>query len=57
MFAYPNGIYSSRDIDYDIRPLWILQNEPVPDHTTIARFQTEHQTVVMEGLFYQLTEK
>ncbi len=42
VFAYINGIYSSRDIEsacrYDIRFMWILQNEPVPDHSTIARF-------------------
>ncbi len=61
VFAYMNGIYSSRDIEaacrHDIRFMWILQNEPVPDHTTIARFQNERLTGVMEDLFYQLTEK
>lgn len=61
VFAYMNGIYSSRDIEsvcrYDIRFMWILQNEPVPDHSTIARFQNKRLTGVMEDLFYQLTEK
>ena len=61
VFAYMNGIYSSRDIEsacrHDIRFMWILQNDPVPDHTTIARFQNERLTGVMEELFYQLTEK
>ena len=61
VFAYMNGIYSSRDIEsacrHDIRFMWILQNEPVPDHSTIARFQNERLTGVMEDLFYQLTEK
>jgi len=37
VFAYMNGIYSSRDIEsacrHDIRFMWILQNEPVPDHS------------------------
>lgn len=60
-YAYMNGIYSSRDIEsacrHDIRYMWILQNEPVPDHSTIARFQNERLTGVMEDLFYQLTEK
>lgn len=60
-YAYMNGIYSSRDIEsacrHDIRFMWILQNEPVPDHSTIARFQNERLTGVIEGLFYQLTEK
>ena len=55
-YAYMNGIYSSRDIEhacrYDIRFMWILQNEPAPDHSTIARFQNERLAGVMEGLFY-----
>jgi len=61
VFAYMNGIYSSREIESscrnDIRFMWILQNEPAPDHSTIARFQNERLTGVMEDLFYQLTEK
>ena len=60
-YAYMNGIYSSRDIEsacrHDIRFMWILQNEPAPDHSTIARFQNERLTGVIEELFYQLTEK
>lgn len=60
-YAYMNGIYSSRDIEsacrHDIRFMWILQNEPAPDHSTIARFQNERLTEVMEDLFYQLTGK
>ncbi len=39
VFGYMNGKYSSRDIEKvcynDIRFMWILQGEPVPDHTTI----------------------
>mgnify|MGYP003303146318 FL=1 len=61
VFAYMNGIYSSRDIEKacktDIRFMWILQNEPVPDHSTIARFQNEKLTKVIEDLFYQLIAK
>ena len=60
-YGYMNGIYSSRDIEsacrHDIRFMWILQNEPAPDHSTIARFQNERLTGVMEDLFYQLTDK
>jgi len=37
--------------------MWILNGEPVPDHSTIARFQNERLTGVMEELFYQLIEK
>ena len=60
VFAYMNGIYSSRDIERaccnDIRFMWILQDAPAPDHATIARFQNERLTTVMENLFYQLIE-
>ncbi len=37
--------------------MWILQHEPVPDHSTVARFQNERLVGVIEDLFYQLTEK
>lgn len=61
VFAYMNGIYSSRDIERacrnDIRFMWILQDAPTPDHATIARFQNERLAIVMENLFYQLVEK
>ena len=61
VFAYMNGIYSSRDIEKacknDIRFMWLLQDEPVPDHSTFARFQNERLAGVIEELFYQLVEK
>lgn len=61
VFAYMNGIYSSRGIEKtcktDIKFMWILQNEPVPDHSTFARFQDERLTSVIEDLFYQLIGK
>ena len=56
-----NRIYSSREIEKacrnDIRFMWILQNSPVPDHATIAHFQNERLSAVMENLFYQLVLK
>ena len=61
VFAYMNGIYSSREIEKacrnDIRFMWILQNSPVPDHATIAHFQNERLSGVMQKLFYQLVVK
>ena len=52
---------SSREIEKacrnDIRFMWILQNSPVPDHETIAHFQNERLSAVMENLFYQLVLK
>ena len=53
--------YSSRDIEEacynDIRFMWILQGDPVPDHTTISRFLDKRLEDVMENLFYQFVEK
>ena len=61
VFGYMNGRFSSRDIEEacrtDIRFMWILQDEPVPDHSTISRFQNKRLTPVMEELFYQVIEK
>ena len=61
VFGYMNGKYSSRDIEdicyNDIRFMWILQGDTVPDHTTIARFQSKKLEDVMENLFYQFVEK
>ena len=61
VFGYMNRKYSARQIEEacrtDIRFMWILQGEPVPDHSTIARFQNEKLTGVIEDLFYQLVEK
>ena len=43
VFGYMNRKYSARQIEEacrtDIRFIWILREEPVPDHSTIARFQ------------------
>ena len=61
VFGYMNGRFSSRDIEEacrtDIRFMWILQDEPVPDHSTISRFQNKRLTPVIEELFYQVIEK
>ena len=61
VFGYMNRKYSARQIEEacrtDIRYMWILQGEPVPDHSTIARFQNEKLSGVIEDLFYQLVEK
>lgn len=61
VFGYMCRLYSAREIENacltDIRFMWILQNEPVPDHSTIAGFQNERLTPAIEDLFYQLIEK
>lgn len=59
--GYMNRLYSSREIEKacrtDIRFMWILQDEPAPDHSTIARFQEGKLLPVIEDLFYQLITK
>ena len=61
VYGYMTGKYSSREIENacrtDIRFMYILGSEPVPDHTTITRFQNERLTEVIEDLFYQLIMK
>jgi len=61
VFGYMNRRFTSRGIEEacrtDIRFMWILQDEPVPDHTTFSRFQSKRLTPVIEDLFYQVIEK
>lgn len=61
VFGYMNRKYSARQIEEacrtDIRFMWILQGAPVPDHSTIARFQNGRLADAIEDLFYQLVEK
>lgn len=61
VFAYMNGIYSSRKIEEacrrDIHFMWLLEGHKAPDHNTIARFRKERLNGTMEGLFYQLVKK
>ena len=61
VFAYMNGIYSSRAIEHacktDVRFMWLLQGQSAPDHATFARFQNERLVGVIEDLFFQLIGK
>lgn len=61
VFGYMNHAYSCREIEQlcrvDIRFMWILNGEPVPDHATIARFQNEKLVCAVENLFYQFVDK
>ena len=46
LHAYDEGIYSSRQIEKacqkNVDFMYLLEEAPVPDHTTIARFRTLH---------------
>ena len=56
-YGYQCGIYSSRKLEeacrYRVDFMWLLEEEPVPDHTTLARFRTERCAEAVEDLFYQ----
>lgn len=56
-YGYECGIYSSRKLEeacrYRIDFIWLLEDEPVPDHTTFARFRTGRCAGAVEDLFYQ----
>ena len=57
VYGYMCGIYSSREIEEACRKrvdfMWLLDGEPVPDHTTIARFRSGRGREAIEDLFYQ----
>ena len=56
-YGYQCGIYSSRKLEeacrYRVDFIWLRGNEPVPDHSTFARFRTGRCTEAVEDLFYQ----
>lgn len=56
-YGYECGIYSSRKLEeacrYRVDFMWLLEDEPVPDHTTFARFRTGRCAQAVEDLFYQ----
>jgi len=61
VFGYMQRRFSTRQIEEacrtDIRFMWILQEEPVPDHSTIDRFLDKRLADVIEELFYQLVDR
>lgn len=61
VYAYMRNIYSSREIEAacnrDICFMWLLNEEPTPDHSTIARFISDKLAPEIEDLFYQLINK
>ena len=57
VYGYQCGIYTTRHLEeacrYRIDFQWLLGEEKVPDHSTIARFRTGRCTEAVEDLFYQ----
>lgn len=61
VYGYFQEIYSSRKLEdacrYRIDFMWLLDEEPVPDHSTFARFRTGRCGEAAEDLFYQYVRK
>ena len=61
VYAYMEFTYSTRKIESacrrDINFMWLLNGEPVPDHSTISRFRKDRLGFAIEGLFYQFVRK
>ena len=57
VYGYQCGIYSSRKLEeaclYRIDFKWLLEGNPIPDHSTLARFRTGRCGEAVEDLFYQ----
>ena len=58
VYAGMNHIFSSRRIKLackrDINFMYLLEDKPVPDHTTIARFRSKHLASCIKELFAQM---
>ena len=61
VYGYQCGIYSSRKLEeacrYRIDFKWLLEDQPVPDHATLARFRTGRCAQAGEELFYQYVRR
>ena len=58
VYAYSQGIYSSRDIErackFNLTFIFLLQGQKAPDNNTISRFRRNHLSLCIEDLFTQL---
>ncbi len=61
VYGYMRKLFSSRSIEdacnRDICFMWLLNDEPTPDHSTITRFMDDKLSSEIEDLFYQLINK
>ena len=60
LYRYMNREYSSRAIETrckrDINFMYLLEDNPAPDHSTIARFRSLHFSLCAEKLLAQMSE-
>ena len=61
VYGYQCGVYSSRKLEaacrYRIDFKWLLEDQPVPGHATLARFRTGRCAQAAEKLFYQYVRR
>lgn len=59
LYAYMNGIYSSRNIELacrrDINFMFLLEGASAPDHSTFARFRSLHFAPCSEKILAEMT--
>lgn len=59
LYSYMNHSYSSRDMETacrrDINFMYLLENSPVPDHATFARFRSIHFAPCSERIMAEMT--
>lgn len=60
LYGYMNREYSSRGIETrckrDVNFMYLLEDNPAPDHSTIARFRSLHFSLCAEKLLAQMSE-
>jgi len=61
VYGSMEGVYAGRKLARaclrDVNYMWLLGEEPAPDHDALNRFRSKHLSGVVEDLFYQLVRK
>ena len=61
VYGSMEGKYAGRELSRacrrDVNYMWLLGDEPAPDHDALNRFRSKHLSVAIEDLFYQLVRK
>jgi len=61
VYGSMEGKYAGRELSRacrrDINYMWLLGDEPAPDHNALNRFRSKHLRIAIEDLFYQLVRK
>ncbi|MCL2816658.1 MAG: IS1182 family transposase [Oscillospiraceae bacterium] len=61
VYGSMEGKYAGRELSRacrrDVNYMWLLGDEPAPDHDALNRFRSKHLSEAAEDLFYQLVRK